>query len=257
MTGLLASVRSAREAELALAGGADIVDLKEPRSGALGALPPDVVRDCVALVAGRRPVSATIGDLPAEPEPVAAAVVRTAALGVDFVKFGIFPGGDPEAVLAALHDQAASGTRLVALLFADCEPDFGLVPHAAACGLAGVMLDTMGKAGGGLRAALDDGTLRRFIGLARSHGLLCGLAGSLHPEDIPALAPMGADYLGFRGALCRGSRGDNLDPSALQDVRAALDHASRRSSATATAGVQSETASRVSAPQSVSVAKSA
>src|SRR5207244_7336185 len=42
MTGLLVSVRSAAEAETALAGGADVVDVKEPRRGALGPADPSV-----------------------------------------------------------------------------------------------------------------------------------------------------------------------------------------------------------------------
>ena len=36
MTGLLVSVRSAEEAEIALAGGANLIDIKEPSRGALG-----------------------------------------------------------------------------------------------------------------------------------------------------------------------------------------------------------------------------
>lgn len=256
MTGLLASVRSATEAELALAGGADIVDLKEPRAGALGALPPQVIGDCVALVAGRRPVSATIGDLPAKPHAIAEAVVRTVSLGVDFVKIGIFPGGAPEEVLDALRDRADSGTRLVALLFADREPDFGLVPRAAECGFAGVMLDTMGKATGGLRNALDNPILHRFVEEAHDLGLLAGLAGSLRLEDIPALAPLGADYLGFRGALCRDGRTGDLDPEALRRVREALDQASRSNSATAAAGAKSAAASLATSSPSTVAAKS-
>ncbi|MFQ5843721.1 MAG: (5-formylfuran-3-yl)methyl phosphate synthase, partial [Planctomycetota bacterium] len=37
---LLASVRSIQEAILALSGGADVLDVKEPREGSLGAAPP-------------------------------------------------------------------------------------------------------------------------------------------------------------------------------------------------------------------------
>ena len=43
MTALLASVRSVAEAELALAGGADVIDLKDPSQGALGALPLSLI----------------------------------------------------------------------------------------------------------------------------------------------------------------------------------------------------------------------
>lgn len=256
MSGLLASVRGPAEAERAVAGGADIVDLKEPRSGALGALPPEVIRQSTAAVGGRRPVSATIGDLPMEPEIIAGAVARTAALGVDFVKIGVFPGGAPEASLDALAERATSGVRLVVLLFADRDPDFRLVSRTAELGFAGVMLDTMGKSGAGLRKALDDSTLRRFVEDAHAHGLLAGLAGSLSIDDIPALLPIGADYLGFRGALCRESRGGDLDPRALARVRAALAQAPLNSSATAVAGAESAAASRIAASPSTSVAKS-
>ncbi len=75
MTLFLASVRDAEEAELALRAGADIVDLKDPGQGALGALAPDTIAACVKHVAGRAPISATIGDLPLEGDKVRAAVL--------------------------------------------------------------------------------------------------------------------------------------------------------------------------------------
>jgi dihydroneopterin aldolase len=64
MTLFLASVRDAAEAEMALACGADIIDLKDPSQGALGAVSLDAIASTVRCVAGRAPVSATIGDLP-------------------------------------------------------------------------------------------------------------------------------------------------------------------------------------------------
>jgi uncharacterized protein (UPF0264 family) len=82
-----------------------------------------------------------------------------------------------------------------------------------------------------------------FVATARLNGLLTGLAGSLGLADIPPLAALGPDYLGFRGALCSGGRESALDPAALAAVRAALDAAqpARASSATATAGAQRPT----------------
>ena len=102
MTGFLASVTSAMEASIALAGGADIIDLKDPSKGALGALPPATIREAVAAIAKRRIVSATAGDLQMEPSLVTAAVRQLAATGVDIVKVGLFPGGDISACLEAL-----------------------------------------------------------------------------------------------------------------------------------------------------------
>ena len=53
MTLLLASVTGPDEAALMLTHGADIIDLKDPSNGALGALAPDVVRATVAAIHGR------------------------------------------------------------------------------------------------------------------------------------------------------------------------------------------------------------
>jgi len=64
------------------------------------------------------------------------------------------------------------------------------------------MLDTANKGGGGLLdyMLLDD--LRAFVKLARSYKLQSGIAGSLRLENVPTLAALSPDYLGFRGALC-------------------------------------------------------
>src|SRR5471030_2493495 len=105
MTGFLASARSADEALLALAGGADIIDAKEPAAGALGRVAADVLRAIVAAIAGSRPVSATIGDLELRPDAVLAAAEATAACGAAIVKIGIFTG-DFQETIAALRAPA-------------------------------------------------------------------------------------------------------------------------------------------------------
>jgi (5-formylfuran-3-yl)methyl phosphate synthase len=239
MTGFLASVRSADEALLALAGGADIIDAKEPIAGALGRVAADVLRAIVAAVAGSRPVSATIGDLELRPDAVLAAAEATAACGAAIVKIGIFPG-DFQETIAALRAPAERGMRLVAVLFADRAPDLSeIVDGCAAAGFFGVMLDTADKAAGPLTAHLDPAALAGFVRLARGHGLISGLAGSLRRSDVAALAPLGADYLGFRSALTAGDRASRLDPVAIAAVRRAIDQESASNSATAMAGAMS------------------
>ena len=237
MSRFLASVRSAAEAALTLAGGADIIDAKEPAAGALGRVSPAVLRAIVAGVAGRVPVSATIGDVELRPETVCAAVASTSDDGVDIVKIGVFPG-DLEGTLSALRPMTAKGIRLVAVLFADRAPDLvGIPARCAEAGFYGVMLDTAGKSSGPLTAHQHREALAGFVARARSLGLVSGLAGSLRLADIPGLASLGADYLGFRSALTAGERQGDLDPAALRAVRQALE----RSSATAAAGAMSAT----------------
>lgn len=239
MTAMLASVRTLEEALFALEAGADFIDLKEPSRGALGALDHAAVRVCVKAIGGRRPVSATIGDIVSmDPREMTAAVERMATTGVDYIKIGFFAhprAFDCAEALAALADRA----QLVAVIFAD-EPwsldpsasgradgvrdDFIALTNALAdAGFTGAMLDTAHKTGKTLRDWRKDGELREFVNRARAYGLLTGLAGSLRKEDVPLLLTLDPDYLGFRGALCSGSnRNQNLDAKAFAKIRGVI-----------------------------------
>lgn len=222
MTRLLVSVADLHEARLALAGGADIVDFKDPRRGALGALPAAAVAQWVAALGPAVATSATVGDLPPDPAVLAAAATAMAATGVSYVKIGFFGRGVSRGCLDALAPLARR-RRLVAVLFADLAPGLDAVPRFADAGFAGVMLDTAGKDGRGLRDFMALDGLARFVASAGGQGLLTGLAGSLRASDVPALLPLAADYLGFRGALCAGaSRTAALDPDALRELRARI-----------------------------------
>src|SRR5579883_2126939 len=174
MTRLLVSVRSADEAAAALAGGADLIDVKEPAAGALGRASEATLRAIVATVGGARPVSATIGDMPLTPEPVVVAVRATAATGVDIVKIGFFDGDAP-ATLATLEPVAADGTRWAAVFFADRPIDLDLVDRSAAAGACAAMLDTADKAAGSLLDHRPLSSLAAFIERARACRLLVGL----------------------------------------------------------------------------------
>lgn len=223
MTRLLISVASADEALIALQGGADIIDGKDAAAGPLAALPTETLRAIVAVVGGQRPVSATVGDWPADPAVLQAAASRIAATGVDWVKVGFYPGGDWQACLNALAPLARQ-VPLIGLLFADrtAEPQRHVAAFAKA-GFAGVMVDTADKLSGSLRRHLDDDTLARFVAESAEHRMMCGLAGSLTLQDVTALSATSAEVLGFRGAACRdGARAGSLDPARLAALREAV-----------------------------------
>lgn len=216
---LLISVRSAAEAALAVAAGADVIDVKEPHDGVLGAAPLAVTRAIVETVGGRCPVSATVGDVPLA--EAADAVAATQGTGVDFVKIGAFDEDGVEAAdLRAFAAHGARGVRLILVMFADRAPDFGIIPELARAGFRGVMLDTAAKGGGGLRSYMDAANLQRFLRIAHSAGLFAGLAGSLRTADVAPLVALRPDVIGFRGAACKaGARHQELDQSALSALR--------------------------------------
>jgi len=222
MTRMLASVMDETELDLAIDGGVDIIDLKNPQRGALGALPLVTIRQLVRATAGRCPVSATVGDLPADPLTLTNAIRQTADCGVDYVKVGFFSNDNLDECLQAIAP-LADRHAVIAVLFADRTPPLHRIDAFAAAGFRGVMLDTAGKRGGGLLNHLEPASLGRFVEDTRTLGMLSGLAGSLSLADIPRLLPLAPDYLGFRGALCeQHQRTAALSPNRLWAVREAL-----------------------------------
>jgi len=219
MTLMLASVANPAEAEAVWVGGADIIDLKDPTKGALGALDADVAAGIVRSVGKRRPVSAAAGASLGAPWAVVDAVAAMAATGVDYVKVGFSADKAGADCVRALAPHA-SNTKLVGVLFADGAPDLDMLALMAKNGFAGAMLDTAKKGAGRLLDHMGIAALDRFIDRCRENGLTSGLAGSLEAPDVPRLLPLQPDYLGFRGSLCQGrAREGAIDAASVRLIR--------------------------------------
>ena len=221
----LASVKNAFEARIALAGGADILDCKDPSLGALGAVSLPAIREIVAAVGADITISATIGDLPNEPERVAKAAEAVAAAGAHIVKWGIFETEAADQVIDALKGADLRGAKLVAVQMADRNPDFSLLIRLAAAGFFGVMLDTADKSRGSLTQVLSAAEINSFVTRAHQLGLISGLAGSLRIVDIESLLSYRPGVIGFRGALCTGGRTGELSRANVERVANAIDAA--------------------------------
>lgn len=231
---LLVSVRSAGEVAAAVAGGADIVDAKEPTAGSLGAVSNRVLREIARCVPAGVPLSIALG----EPKNVAALEAAMTALhGLAprpsrvYVKIGLSGAGDgASALLAALVDlssRMAIQPSVIAVAYADYEaagaPAPETVPRmAAAAGADGVLLDTWAKAGGDLFHHLAEPALRAWIKRARAAGLLVALAGSLSAQGVRAVAELPADIVGVRGAACIGGRAGAVSEGRVAELKAAL-----------------------------------
>ncbi len=219
-TQMLASVRNAQEAQTVLdAADIGVLDMKEPDAGALGALAAEDITEINAIANGRCATSATVGDLPPQPELMFDAVQKTIALNVTYVKVGLFGSDYLSECLAALR-QLATQTKLIGVLFAGHFEQFdGPCRLLKAAGFHGAMIDTADKQAGSLLEIIGRSVLSDFVAQARRLDLLCGLAGSLRADDIDALMPLRPDYLGFRSALCeQGARSAPVSAAAVGEI---------------------------------------
>lgn len=223
MSQLLISVTNVEEAKLALTHGADIVDLKDPASGALGALPLPIIQAVLTLVDGIKPVSATIGNIAMKPELIIPSVCALVALKVDFIKIGFLHNDDYLPVLKGLQPIANSGVKLIAVQFAEYQYDQDLMTKLKKYGFIGVMLDTSKKNGLSLFDHYTHEQCGYFAQQARRYDLSFGLAGSLKLEHVAQAKLFNPNYIGFRGGVCVNTqRKLRLDLQKLAAVRIAV-----------------------------------
>ena len=223
MTGMLASVSSVAEARIALREGADIIDLKDPAAGALGALDPKTLAAIAREIKGAAPVSATAGDIGPDDPALFGTICRIAETGVDIVKVGLFAGAPGACFIEAIDRAIEAGIRPVIVLFAEDYTGAAGLRELLNLNIAGLMLDTKNKSGRGLTQIQGLDALAEFVETAGQHRLLSGLAGSLRYSDIESLAALAPDYLGFRGALCAAEdRRNPLDGKRVKKIREAV-----------------------------------
>lgn len=227
---LLVSPSSIEEAKFCL--DADIIDVKRPAEGSLGANFPWVIRE-IKKLAGTKPVSAAIGDYGPTPGNAALAAYGAACAGADFIKIGLMfndkdaardviegvvravkePFPEKTVVIAAYSDYARLGTISPMVMS----------PIAAECGADFAMIDTGMKDGKSTFEFMNKEALQEFTDQNRSLGLKTALAGSLKFEDIPVLKEINPEIIGVRGMVCGGDRSTmvkaELVAKAIQMVR--------------------------------------
>jgi uncharacterized protein (UPF0264 family) len=205
-----------KEASEAIAGGADIIDVKNPKEGALGANYPWVIKKIREITPKNIEVSCTLGEAPNLPGSISLAALGAASLGVDYIKVGLYGLKTPKEAIFLLQNVNRAAKeynpkiKVVATGYADAERigavDPLLIPeiaHKAQVDVA--MIDTAVKDGKNLFDYLTQEQLTKFINSAHNFGLEAALAGSLRKQDLPVVYGLGADVAGLRGAACTNS----------------------------------------------------
>ena len=224
-TKLLVSVTNVEEALIALDASVDIIDLKDPNVGALGALPLSVIKEIVLAVNKRAVISTTVGEHHKDIAGLIHDIQQTALLGVDIIKIAINMTIANELLCDVdffylVQQLTVSTIRLVAVLFVDNNLDLNVLPNLKLLGFYGAMLDTEHKNGKNLIYHLSAEALKNFIQLCQQYQFKTGFAGSLTAESVINLVNLKPNYLGFRGGVCHNfKRQSALDKSKITEIK--------------------------------------
>ena len=229
---LMVSVQNLDEAREAVAGGADIVDVKNLREMMVGSNFPPVIRECRNAFPRPFHVSVTLGVVPNQAGTVAMAVYGAAALGATSVKVG-FIESDYETALRILRESRSAlegfDTKLIAATFADSHLYHGIDPTLVVklgkeSKSDGMLIDTLVKDGRNLFDFLGERALKDLVVEAKEAGMCAALSGTLRVANLHTLVRINPDIVGVRGAVC--TRGDrekgNVDASAVAAFREEL-----------------------------------
>jgi len=217
---LLISPMNEKEASEAIAGGADIIDVKNPQEGALGANFPWVIKRIREIAPRKIQVSCALGDVPNLPGSISLAALGAASLGVDYIKVGLYGFKTPREAVFLLQNvnkaakECNPKIKVVATGYADAERistlDPMLIPEIASLAQVDLaMIDTAVKDGKNIFNFLAVKQLEKFVDEAHKLGLEAALAGSLRKQDLPVVYGLGADVAGLRGAACTNNDRDN------------------------------------------------
>ncbi len=226
--GLLVSVRDAPEGAVALAAGADVIDVKRPDRGPLGRADSAGVAQIASVVAGRRPVTAAAGDW-GELSPGTLADWAQES-GAAVVKFGLPDGFDLESCQDALRQTRrllTGSIQLAPALYADLLPEGPPDPPwlsrlAGAVAAQWLVVDTHDKSRGNLLDAWTPEQLRQLLQDARGCGLRVVLAGSLSGDAFAAACRLGPTLVGVRGAACEEGRSSLLCGTKIAQLAAVM-----------------------------------
>jgi uncharacterized protein (UPF0264 family) len=214
-TGLLVSVRTAEEVTAALAGGADLIDVKEPAKGSMAPAEAEVVAGVLEAVRGKVPVSAALGEW--TPNALTEAHWHL-ELKLNYVKWGLagyspVPGWGED--LLDTRRELPIGMEMVAVAYADWEraksvPPSEVVKFAKRFRFKAFLLDTWGKDGKTLLDFMKPAEVGELVDSLKRVYTTTAIGGSLRPEHLKQLKSVAPDYFAVRTSACAAGKRDGV-----------------------------------------------
>jgi len=230
---VLVSPKDVEEAKAVISGNADIVDVKNPKEGSLGANFPWVIKTIKQLVEEKgngMQMSAAIGDFDYKPGTASLAALGAAASGAEYIKIGLYKIKTREEAIELLSGVVKAvkdfdpTKKVVAAFYADHKRINSISPFEIAeigkeVAIDVAMVDTGIKDGRTTLEFMSEEELKSFVAESRSLGIVTALAGALKFDDIPVIKEIGPDILGVRGMVCGGDRTAQVRAELVTDLR--------------------------------------
>jgi len=231
---LLVSPKDVEEAKAVICGNADIVDVKNPKEGSLGANFPWVIRAIKELVEKERgngmEMSAAIGDFDYKPGTASLAALGAASAGADYIKIGLLKIKTRQEAIDLLTGvvKAVKGfdptKKVVSAFYSDYKrinsiSPFEITEIGKEVDIDVAMVDTGIKDGRSTLEFLSEEELKTFISESKALGLDTALAGALTFEDLPMIKEINPDILGVRGMVCGGDRNAQVRAELVTELR--------------------------------------
>lgn len=231
---LLVSPKDVEEAKAVIRGNADIVDVKNPKEGSLGANFPWIIKSIKELVEKEKgngvKISAAIGDFDYKPGTASLAALGAASAGAEYIKVGLHKIKTKEEAIDLLTGvvkavkEFDSDKKIVSAFYADYKRINSISPFEIdAIGeevdIDVAMIDTGIKDGKSTLEFLSEEELKMFISGSKALGLMTALAGSLKFEDVPTIKKVGPDIIGVRGMVCGGNREDSVRAELVGELK--------------------------------------
>ncbi len=231
---LLVSPKDIEEAKAVIRGNADIIDVKNPKEGSLGANFPWVIRAIKELVEKERgngmEMSATIGDFDYKPGTASLAALGAASVGADYIKVGLFKIKTRQEAIDLLRGvvKAVKGfdptKKVVSAFYSDYKrinsiSPFEITEIGKEVDIDVAMVDTGIKDGRSTLEFLSKDELKTFVAESKALGLDTALAGSITFEDLPVIKEINPGILGVRGIVCGGDREAQVRAELVTELR--------------------------------------
>ena len=227
MAKLLISVRDHHEAVTAMSAGADIIDVKDPTRGSLGAADGETARNVIAQVNDQLPVSMACGELSQLDEADSSdwnLPVRYAKIGMSEYRTRTSWRTDWSNWRRSLHVD----TQPIAVVYADAAPanspsPWEIISFAPHVGCVGVLIDTFRKhKSQSLLDCCSPVDVINMIQTAHENSLFVAVAGSLDRNSMPIVLDWGPEIIAVRGAACSKNRVGRIDGRKVRGLAAVL-----------------------------------